>query len=203
VRGDLGIHSLGYKTQSKPDVASPKHIACVSVCQQVITMSAAGRSRQLGWLAILQIYCKCNRERQDGSPGAFEGEGRGTLLAVWLLSNLDRQSQLHGEIPTQKLPPAFVWRCVTAELEQPWLPTRTGETRCSSLVRNSPLPRACSMNAIFPTGCSKALLLGSILAFLDRPHETARNYYPEGMFSASFPLPSKSAGAPRSQHDDE
>lgn len=55
---------------------------CVCVCQQVIVMSAAGRRRQLGWLASLQIYCKCNRERQDGSPGGSAGEGEGLQLGV-------------------------------------------------------------------------------------------------------------------------
>lgn len=65
-------------------------------------MSAAGRRRQLGWLAILQIYCKCNRERQDGSQGHLQGEGRGTLLrslfACSLTSMARTRHQLHREI---------------------------------------------------------------------------------------------------------
>lgn len=130
----------------------PKHVACASVCQQVIVMSTAGRRRQLGWLAIPQIYCKCNRERQDGSPGAAGGRGEARCVPPGVLADTDRQHQAPAPQtdpkhrpraqtlstdpeyrPRAQTPPAeCIWQRAAAEPEQPWLPGLAGEPHCSS-----------------------------------------------------------------------
>lgn len=109
----------------------PKHVACASVCQQVIVMSTAGRRRQLGWLAIPQIYCKCNRERQDGSPGAAGGRGEARCVPPGVLADTDGQHRAPapGMDPehrprAQELPAECIWQRAAAEL--------AGEPHCSS-----------------------------------------------------------------------
>lgn len=101
-------------------------------------------------------------------PGAFAGGGErhAAPLALRLLANLDGQNQA----PAAPRDPE----------RRNCLPNSSGSVRLQSrsspgcqdllvrlvappLARNPPLPQARSMNTIFPTGCSKALLVGSIL----------------------------------------
>lgn len=128
MRRGLGIPSLAYRTQSEPDVAAQSG-ACVSVSTSAPDVCSRQEEAD-GGVGILQIHCKSNRERQDGSPRDARGgrEGAGLLCCCSLTPSL------HQAPGTQRDPEhrnCLLMSAVTIELEQRWLPTLTGEAHCS------------------------------------------------------------------------
>lgn len=78
---------LSLQNSERARCCSPKHTACVSVCQQVLLMSAAGRRRQLGGgLQSCRFTASATESGRTAPQGRSQREGRGRF-AVLLLTN--------------------------------------------------------------------------------------------------------------------